>query len=468
MRIVCVCFLAACAVTTSTAQNDWPMYNGNSGRTSYVRSPGHVSIGGGFIPHGFPVESCGAISISGPTVFIASLDRTPNIVASYSGDGQRHWLFEVTGSLSGMNFTAPIFENLVYAGGQRGLGLFALHRSTGAVQWSKPMRSLYSRSPIISGDKLYVIGDSLYCLAARTGEVVWKDRLSEQGSVAVDDSQVYAWNDTQTLHAFDKGNGRPQWNVPNTERASLAVDADGLFSIHQGNVVSRNKADGTVIWSCPHPTSKATFSVNALAVTDDRVLCAIWENAEKKGMLYSINKQSGTKQWDHVFPAAGLFTPTVVNDFVFVTCYGDKTVTCLDVRNGNVLHIAAPLATGYFAEQPVFAGSRLFVPASTSVQIFDFFVDTQGVETPGRFGIVACHPQPSAGEITIRYTLATQSKVLLEIYDVFGRRSATLAESTMPQGEHAVVWNAPWNGPGVYFARLSWPGGSVTRPVLRQ
>jgi hypothetical protein len=54
----------------------------------------------------------------------------------------------------------------------------------------------------------------------------------------------------------------------------------------------------------------------------------------------------------------------------------------------------------------------------------------------------------------------------LEIFDVAGRRVASLPITTTPQGR-GVTWWQPAAGPGVYFLRLIRPDAVLTRRIVR-
>ena len=65
-------------------------------------------------------------------------------------------------------------------------------------------------------------------------------------------------------------------------------------------------------------------------------------------------------------------------------------------------------------------------------------------------------PNPSAGDAaTVRFALAHSCRIELSLYDVTGRKIATLAEGTYPEGEHvATIRGLP---AGAYFYRMKAP-----------
>jgi len=62
-------------------------------------------------------------------------------------------------------------------------------------------------------------------------------------------------------------------------------------------------------------------------------------------------------------------------------------------------------------------------------------------------------PEPRAGGAHLRYVLASAAEVRLEIYDLLGRRRATVANGWQPAGEYGTHWAG--GSAGVYFARLT-------------
>jgi hypothetical protein len=86
-------------------------------------------------------------------------------------------------------------------------------------------------------------------------------------------------------------------------------------------------------------------------------------------------------------------------------------------------------------------------------------------ETPGTV-LEQNYPNPFAAPTNIAFRLAEAGPVRVDVYDLLGRRVATLLDDTLPAGPHAVTWDgadghrgpAP---PGVYLYRLT--AGEHTR-----
>ena len=72
---------------------------------------------------------------------------------------------------------------------------------------------------------------------------------------------------------------------------------------------------------------------------------------------------------------------------------------------------------------------------------------------------------------TISYALPEAGAVELTIFDLLGRRVATLVADGREAGRYAVTWNGldddgERTASGLYFYRLSAPGVAVTRKMM--
>jgi hypothetical protein len=76
------------------------------------------------------------------------------------------------------------------------------------------------------------------------------------------------------------------------------------------------------------------------------------------------------------------------------------------------------------------------------------------------------YPNPFNPRTTIRYALVEDGHVLLSIYDVRGRRVATLVDQNQSAGEHRLVFDADKLASGVYFYQLKAPGFEQVRRLV--
>ncbi len=76
------------------------------------------------------------------------------------------------------------------------------------------------------------------------------------------------------------------------------------------------------------------------------------------------------------------------------------------------------------------------------------------------------HPNPFNPRTTISYALPADGHVLLSLYDVRGRRVATLVNQTQSAGEHSLVFAPADLASGVYFYQLKAPGFEQVRRLV--
>jgi hypothetical protein len=98
---------------------------------------------------------------------------------------------------------------------------------------------------------------------------------------------------------------------------------------------------------------------------------------------------------------------------------------------------------------------------------------TSGVDDvpPGRFAFGPGRPNPFVSGTTFVFALPAAGHVRLSVYDVRGRRVATLLDGTQPAGQHTLRWEGRDAAggslsPGAYFARIEFAGRSAVRKVL--
>jgi hypothetical protein len=91
--------------------------------------------------------------------------------------------------------------------------------------------------------------------------------------------------------------------------------------------------------------------------------------------------------------------------------------------------------------------------------------------TKASFALAPSYPNPARDTATITFSLAETGEAELAVYDLSGRRVATLASGASTAGEREVAWNLTDDGgaavpPGVYIYRLQGPGGTAARRLV--
>jgi len=85
---------------------------------------------------------------------------------------------------------------------------------------------------------------------------------------------------------------------------------------------------------------------------------------------------------------------------------------------------------------------------------------------PAEFSLLTNHPNPFNPSTTITYSIAKPGRTNLAVYDLLGRKVATLTDGAMTPGDYSITWNARGFASGVYFCRVEQGGAVMTHKML--
>lgn len=99
----------------------------------------------------------------------------------------------------------------------------------------------------------------------------------------------------------------------------------------------------------------------------------------------------------------------------------------------------------------------------TSVDDLDYVI-------PGEFRLQQNYPNPFNPQTTISFNLEKSADIRLEVFDILGRKQATLYDGYLGAGEHSFTWRGVdaygrAAASGIYFYRLSSSEYSLTRKM---
>lgn len=77
------------------------------------------------------------------------------------------------------------------------------------------------------------------------------------------------------------------------------------------------------------------------------------------------------------------------------------------------------------------------------------------------------YPNPFVSSTTIEFLLPKAGRARLAVFDLLGRQVATLIDSHLLPGRHAVEWRAQSLPAGVYVCRLQWEYGAAAQLLTR-
>ena len=76
------------------------------------------------------------------------------------------------------------------------------------------------------------------------------------------------------------------------------------------------------------------------------------------------------------------------------------------------------------------------------------------------------HPNPFNPKVTVPFSLAAPGRVRVEIFDLAGRRVATLADRTFTAGAHDLSWDGGDQASGVYLLRFTSAGHTESKRLV--
>lgn len=101
------------------------------------------------------------------------------------------------------------------------------------------------------------------------------------------------------------------------------------------------------------------------------------------------------------------------------------------------------------------------------LSITDPYVDISENDYFGSFALLQNIPNPVNDKTTINYILPNENKVSLKVYDITGKKIATLADGIQSAGKHSVVWEPGNNiNEGIYFYVLQSGAKRVSKKMI--
>ena len=93
-------------------------------------------------------------------------------------------------------------------------------------------------------------------------------------------------------------------------------------------------------------------------------------------------------------------------------------------------------------------------------------------QLPLEFRLAQVGPSPGSGPVKIAFSLGHPAAVEINVFDIQGRKMASLARGLWPSGTHQVEWNGRMQSgelaaAGVYDVQYLYPGGQDHRAVVR-
>jgi hypothetical protein len=239
---------------------------------------------------------------------------------------------------------------------------------------------------------------------------------------------VSSWDDISLFKAGQNWYGMDTLQISVTDFGNYTRSSDFVVSVHSVN-------DPPVIIDLPDSITieyQSSYSFNVWSIVEDveshdsLLTYKFWFTTDS----ISTNFEEGS---GHVE-----LTPSgdIVSTTLFLQVSDDSSASVLDSLMINIENVSG---------------------------VHD--VTTSGV--PENFVLMQNFPNPFNPVTTIIFGLPISSDIILEIYDIVGRKILTLYEGKKPAGYHNFIWDAKNYSSGIYIYRLSTRGPKSSEMIKK-
>jgi putative pyrroloquinoline-quinone binding quinoprotein/type IX secretion system substrate protein len=382
------------------------------------------------------------------------------------------WSVAITNSGGGAGNTPAILDDRVFMGGQGlGISLTAVDKNTGQVEWKKPVSTMYGKSAIHDGGRIYLVTDSVYCIDPVTGNSIWALRYNEtQESKIVCNDSYAVYYEKGTLKVIDKVTTAPIWSRSGTSYEGLTIDKDNVYVSGDKTVVAYNASNAAIVWTHEIPEAMNISSVpdNSLSRDDKTLLYVLWSNNNGNAIVRALNLSDGSVKWTHALPVYGAMTPTIVNGVAYYVHWSPRTLVGIDMETGATVYES----TGeWYQYQPVFGDGKLYVSVENAngmgaaiAVLSSGPVAVEHISKPVTTTLTV-YPNPATSTATVSYSLAQAGHSRVDVHDALGRRVATVFDGCKEAGTYSASIDKHLP-PGLYTVILRTPHSVTTKRLL--
>jgi outer membrane protein assembly factor BamB len=379
--------------------------------------------------------------------------------------GEVLWTFDVPFTGGGMAFIPAVAEGVVLIGGQGAPGLYALDTETGDSLWFLPVRSLYTRCPVISEGRVYQISsDSLSCIDLHTGDIFWSFRESmPQISPAVDDDRVYFASRAQ-MYAANKLNGEIAWvndSVVVDVFMSIAVDDEQVYTGSERSISALSKATGETAWT--HTLGKQAIIVDwpsAFVLAETYLLVKYMVDTVEGDQYLILDRATGSEVAQYSGASSITYSaPTIVNGYLIDYALG--TLTFRDFITGSVAYELNGLPILQYPKQIVAVDNKIYL-SGDGPNVLVLESSPSSTDGTGQVMDLALFPNPAHDQLNLSFTSHEADKLMLRVYASTGALIVQYDLGLFGAGDHKATIQIGKLTPGSYAASIMSSRGQVT------
>jgi len=337
----------------ASSSDNWPQFRGNPQLTGVSQCvlPEKLKVLWTY-EAGDAIESSAAIAEG--VVYAAS--QKGELVALGLKDGTVRWKYS-TGE--GVGESSPCVGNgVVYVGDLAGT-FHAVNVADGKALWTFKTLGEIKSSPVLVGDRVLVgsYDEHLYCLSARSGNLLWKFRINGpvHCTAGVMDGIAYISGCDEAFRAVRIADGKEVFNVSSeayTGASPVLMAEAAYFGTFNNEVLGIDLRGRRIIWHYEHPERQFPFYSSA-ALVDDKLIVG-----GRDKLVHCLNAKTGKGIWTFPTRARVESSPAVSANRVYVGS-NDGHFYVLDVAKGTKLwdfEAGAPLSAS-----PAIASGRIVI-----------------------------------------------------------------------------------------------------------
>jgi Putative Ig domain len=385
----------------------------------------------------------------------------------------RSWVWNADGFLSGYWVTNPeAFRGFyLYAWGMRGLGLFSGGAATGQYQ-------------TVDGWPIDILASGYVAMELRGNRNVlgWAFYADERDWWRSDNhprglADFYSIVHHQIGHAMFFSTGHKRWDTMKASGGATAVDiidylggpaiVDRFDHIYDGGNAEYvvDPASRRGVFGSEYASGNGVMEPRRWIITKTDLLMAREVGYELRDTTPFIgldlaDEVTLERRADRY--GALLVTGGVPDYFAEVVAGALPAGLSLNSFTGEILGVPTGESTGPVT---IRVTDQLGETVEKVVTVYlGSVLATESEELPKSLGL-SNYPNPFAQSTTVTFDLPQPDRVIVEVYDLQGRRLETLLSASLPAGTHHAAWNAGSRAPGVYLLRLQGQRSIETRSL---